>query len=126
VTLTAVAAAGSAFVGWTGGGCAGAGACTVTLNADTSVIATFVPRFTLTVAVQGSGAVTSAPAGIDCPDDCAEVYNQGTTITLTASPGILYAFAGWSGGGCAGTGPCRVTLNANTTVRATFRFLGLF
>jgi hypothetical protein len=46
-------------------------------------------------------------------------------VTLTAQAGLLSAFAGWSGGGCSGTGTCVVTLNASTAVTATFRLLGL-
>ena len=41
VTLTATADSGSQFSGWSGGGCSGAGACTVTLGSDVSVTATF-------------------------------------------------------------------------------------
>ena len=41
VTLTATPAAGSSFSGWTGGGCGGTGACTLTLSADQSVSASF-------------------------------------------------------------------------------------
>src|SRR5262249_26477400 len=41
VTLTASPALGSSFGGWSGGACAGAGSCVVTLGADTTVIATF-------------------------------------------------------------------------------------
>jgi hypothetical protein len=41
VTLSASASPGSAFAGWSGGGCSGFGACVVTLNSDTTVTATF-------------------------------------------------------------------------------------
>jgi len=41
VTLTATGFTGSAFVGWSGGGCSGIAPCTVTLNADTQVTANF-------------------------------------------------------------------------------------
>jgi glucose/arabinose dehydrogenase len=40
-TLTATAASGSTFAGWSGGGCSGTGTCTVTVNANTTVTATF-------------------------------------------------------------------------------------
>ncbi len=45
VTLTPTAAGGSTFAGWSGG-CAGSGACQVTLNSDQAVTATF-SHFTL-------------------------------------------------------------------------------
>jgi hypothetical protein len=41
VTLTASATAGSAFTGWSGGGCSGTGTCVVTMNAPVAVTATF-------------------------------------------------------------------------------------
>jgi hypothetical protein len=40
-TLTAAAAKGSRFTGWSGGGCPGAGTCTLTPGGDATVIATF-------------------------------------------------------------------------------------
>ena len=68
----------------------------------------------------GTGTVTSVPAGIDCGADCSEQYTPGTQVDLTAAVGAGSTFAGWSGGSCSGTGNCVVTLNANTTVTATF------
>ena len=70
--------------------------------------------------------MTSSPAGINCGTACAATYDSGTVVTLTARPDSLSAFGGWRGGGCSGTGPCRVTLTGNTTVTADFRLLGLF
>src|SRR6266496_1102705 len=124
VTLTAAAAGGSAFTGWSGGGCSGTGSCAVTMNAATTVTATFdLPQtFTLTVnkSGSGSGTVASNPAGISCGATCSAPYNSGTVVTLTAAPAGGSTFAGWSGGGCSGTGSCVVTMNAATTVAATF------
>ena len=41
-------------------------------------------------------------------------------MTLTATAASGSTFAGWSGGGCSGTGPCTFNLAANTTVSASF------
>ena len=122
VTLTATPAANATFDGWTGG-CAGTGACTLTLTANTTVTARFnVRRVTLSVSRQGTGGgtVTSSPAGINCGTACAATYDSGTVVTLTATPDANATFDGWTGGGCAGTGPCTLTLTANTTVTARF------
>jgi len=75
---------------------------------------------TVQLAGEGTGAVSSAPEGIDCPDACSAAFLQGSTVTLTASPDGGSLFAGWSGGGCTGTDPCELVMDAATTVTATF------
>lgn len=69
----------------------------------------------------GSGAVTSAPAGIDCGSDCSESYAHGTGVVLTAAAGAGSSFEGWDGA-CAGTtGPtCTVTLEGARSAVARF------
>jgi Protein of unknown function (DUF1566)/Divergent InlB B-repeat domain len=128
VTLTATPAASSTFAGWTGA-CSGTGTCVLQMNAAATATATFTLKtYTLTVtrAGTGTGSVSSSPAGITCGADCTEVYNHGTTITLTAAPDGNSVFSGWSGG-CTGTGTCIVSLTAATTVTATFaQFQGLW
>ncbi len=47
-------------------------------------------------------------------------FDVGTTVTLTALPSATSTFTGWSGG-CSGTGPCSVTMNAASAVTATFK-----
>jgi Tol biopolymer transport system component len=129
VTLTASPTGGSVFGGWSGGGCSGTGNCVVTLNADTTVTATFdaapppppPPPVTLTVTRAGTGSGTVSGSGISCGSDCSESYPSGSSVTLNAAPAADSDFGGWSGGGCSGTGlSCTVTLTANTTVTATF------
>jgi hypothetical protein len=63
--------------------------------------------------------VSSSPAGINCGATCTASYTSGTSLTLTATPASGSTFSGWSGSGCSGTGPCTVTLSANTAVTAT-------
>ncbi len=123
VTLTAAAATGSTFTGWTGEGCSGTGDCTVTMTAAKTVTATFtLDQFTLTVAKDGtgSGTVTSNPAGIDCGATCQFDFDYGTVVTLTATAATGSTFAGWTGEGCSGTGSCTVSMTATRSVTATF------
>jgi hypothetical protein len=69
----------------------------------------------------GSGTVTSSPAGINCGSTCSASYDSGTVVTLTAGAAAGSTFGGWNGGGCSGTGVvCSVSVNAATTVTATF------
>jgi hypothetical protein len=77
------------------------------------------PILSVTKSGTGIGTVTSNPGGINCGSDCREGYNPGTVVTLTATPTLGSAFAGWSGA-CSGTGQCSVTMNADQTVTATF------
>lgn len=122
VKLIATAAVGSAFAGWSGGGCTGTSDCTTTVNAAAAVVATFTttPQLTVVKAGNGIGTVTSAPAGINCGTECAQNINYGNMVTLTATTTAGTSFVGWSGGGCTGTGTCVVTVTAATQVTATF------
>jgi len=120
VTLTATPQGGSTFAGW-GGACTGSSTtCTLTMNAARSVTATFTTKPVLNVAKSGDGTVTSSPAGINCGTNCNEPYDQGTSVTLTATPNSAATFTGW-GGACSGTTTtCTLTMNASKSVTATF------
>jgi hypothetical protein len=127
VTLTASPDAGFVFSGWSGAGCQGAGSCVVAMDADKVLTATFaVQTFFLSVkpAGTGSGTITSNVSGVTCGIDCFETYASGTMVTLTPTAAGGSAFVGWSGGGCTGTSPCTLTLNAATEVTATFTLSG--
>ena len=78
--------------------------------------------FTLQVAKNGTGTgtVTSNPSGINCGTTCSRSFSGGTNVALTAVPASGSVFAGWSGGGCSGTGGCTVQINDNRTITATF------
>lgn len=123
VVLTATPSAGSVFAGWTGSACAGTDPCELGGDADVEVGATFeLERYSLTVSLggDGSGEVTSSPAGISCEPTCAHSYENGTTLTLTASPAAGSSFGGWSGD-CAGLDlTCEVTVTKDTVLGAAF------
>ncbi len=125
VTLTATPDAGHVFSFWIGS-CTGTGPCVVTMNANKSVSAAFVlatpvPRtLTITRNGTGTGSVSSNPAGISCGATCAADFDDGTAVALSATPDAGSTFAGWTGGGCSGTGACNVTMDAAKAISATF------
>jgi hypothetical protein len=126
VTLTAAAASGSTFAGWSGA-CTGTGTCTVSMTAARSVTATFNGSATVSLAVTkagtGAGTVTSSPAGIACGSTCSANFANGASVTLTAAAASGSTFAGWSGG-CSGTGSCVLAMTAARNVTATFNSTG--
>jgi hypothetical protein len=67
----------------------------------------------------GSGRISSSPAGIDCGSRCRQAFAYGSAVTLSASPSANSRFGGWSGA-CSGTGSCTVHLSADENVSATF------
>ena len=127
VGLEAAPADGWAFAGWSGS-CSGTGTCSLGgMNDYKTVVATFQPAGAIALGVSlagaGAGTVTSSPRGIDCGNDCLEMYGGVTSLQLTAIADAESRFAGWSGGGCSGTETCTVTVASATTVTATFASL---
>ncbi len=125
IALTAAPDPGAVFSGWSGA-CSGTGSCAFTASSDAQVTATFavVPpppagKHNLYVSKNGSGTVRSNPAGVDCGATCAAAFDDGTLISLTATPDANFRFAGW-GGACSGSGGCSVALRADATAYATF------
>jgi PKD repeat protein len=87
------------------------------------VTATFVNnQFPLTVHISGdgSGQISSTPAGIGCSQPtCSANFETGTAVDLNAVGFSGSSFAGWSGA-CTGTSSCQLTMNSDNEVTATF------
>jgi len=124
VTLTAKPDTGGIFSGW-GGACGGTGACAVYLAASTNVTASFAPipsntsTLSLTRSGDGFGTISSLPVGIDCGTACIAAFQNGTSVTLTATHTAGSKFDGWSGD-CSGLSSCVVAMNAAKNVSAKF------
>jgi hypothetical protein len=127
VTLTATADSDSVFNSWSGN-CTPTGAttCQVTLEAATTVTATFsliYPKLTIVKNGEGGGTVTSAPVGINCGASCAENFNLQQVVELTAHPDDVSHLKTWSAN-CAvtGTNTCQVTMDTTKSVTTTFEW----
>lgn len=129
VTLTASAASGSAFGGWTNCPAPSGTGCTVTLDQDVSVTATFnLTAFTLSLSLSKPGrtapsvtvAASSYPTYTCSKNNCSYSYAPSTLVTLTAVSDVGATFTGWSGA-CTGSAlTCTVTMSQARTVTATF------
>jgi hypothetical protein len=74
---------------------------------------------TVSKAGDGSGTVTSSPAGISCGSACTRAYTFGSAVTLTAQAGQGSMFTAWSGA-CTGKATCVLAMTAPRAVTATF------
>src|SRR5205823_7941867 len=116
-----VASPAADFVGWQGA-CSGTGTCDISMSADQDVRATFTGAghaFTVDFTGNGSGHITSTPAGIDCPGTCFMTVDAGTSVSLTEKADPQSVFVGW-GGACSGNGTCVFTVSTDTKVYANF------
>jgi len=77
--------------------------------------ADFITRYSLTVNVFGYGNVALDPPGGN--------YDDGTVVTLTATPEAGYQFSGWSGELSGSANPATLTIDANKNVTAIFTFI---
>ena len=110
VSLTATPTSGYSFSGWSNGSTANP--LTVTLNSNTSITANFqviVNSYTLTVTA-GEGGSVSTEGG---------EYEEGTEVTITATPEEGYEFIGWSDG--ENSSERVITISSETSISANFQ-----
>jgi glucose/arabinose dehydrogenase len=96
-----------------------------TVLADTSqtITATFTleqHELTITPAGNGSGTVSSNPAGIECGASCSASFDHGTKVLLSGTPDPGSEAVLWSGCDQVIAGECEVEIDAARGVTATF------
>jgi hypothetical protein len=77
------------------------------------------PDEALQLLLSGSGEVVSDLPGVDCIATCTTHWDQGTAVTLIASPARGERFVRWTGA-CTGTGTCGLTIKQSKTAKAVF------
>ncbi|MEZ4620979.1 MAG: hypothetical protein R2867_36510 [Caldilineaceae bacterium] len=113
VSLTATAAPGWSFIGWSGDLTGTANPAVVTMAGSKMVTATFAQAsYTLTTAAVGNGVVAINPAKA--------LYAPGEIVTVTPQPTPGWRFAGWSGDLTGTANPIQLTMNGSKNITATF------
>ena len=74
----------------------------------------------ITVTRNGSGRVTSSPAGIDCGTTCEAGFQEAEWVTLTPTHAPDEKFLGWDGCPTPGTTQCRFQMAVWVCVTANF------
>ena len=118
--LTASPAPGSVVRRWPDvDGCEFSPTCYVAVAADrTATVEFFAP--TLTVTTEGSGAVSSEPAGISCGQTCTAVFGIDEEVSLKAIPKAGATFLGWTGECTNADDICTVSMSADRSATAQF------
>jgi len=114
VAVNATANSGYAFVNWTVGGNSESTSSSYSYtmpNAAATIVANFVPVYTLTVQVDPAGGGTVSSAGGS--------YPANTVLTITATPVTGYAFSQWSDGST-NASLNYTTTAGNVTITASF------
>ena len=113
VTITATPDEGYRFIGWSDGSTEES--ITITLNSDTTITANFqvIISYTLTVTA-GEGGSVSTEGG---------EYEDGTELTLTATPDEGYRFVGWTNHSPANEITFTLTMNENLNFEANFEMI---
>ena len=116
VQLTAVAAPGSHFFGWSGAVGGFANPILFNVTDASGITALFgvlrTNQVLLTVSPSSNGTVTVNPAK--------SVYTIGDSVTLTAMPATGYVFTAWSGDVSGEMNPLVLALSSNTLISASF------
>ncbi len=77
----------------------------------------------LHVSVSDPAGGSISGTGIDCPGDCAEIYQLTQKVQLTPHPAAGFHLSGWQGADaavCSGAGPCALQMDRDRILTADF------
>jgi uncharacterized repeat protein (TIGR02543 family) len=117
VNITAIPATGWQFDNWSGDASGTNATISVTMTANKTVTANFsaVPTYDLTMAVDDAAHGSTTPAV------GTHTYNEGTVVTITATPATGWQFDSWTGDVAdPDSATTTVTVDADKTVTANF------
>jgi hypothetical protein len=112
VALRALPNSSFRFTGWGGALTGSSNPATLVVDADETVSASFVPVFRL--------SVNPAPGGTVALDPPGGLYEQGTSVTLTATATSEGVFASWNGDLAGASNPASVVVGRDLEIGALF------
>ena len=115
VTITATPDSGSIFGGWFGDLSGNTNPETFLVDADKEITVNFTRQYTLQATSTGNGSVTRSP-------DTA-LYDENSTVSLTAVPDSGYQFVSWSGDYSGTDNPAQITMDDDKVISASFEEL---
>ncbi len=110
VTLTATAATGYRFTGWTGDASGTTNPLKVIFTGSKNVTAKFIKQYSLTITVPQGGTLTKTPNQT--------TYDSNSTVILTVTAALTYNFFGWTGDTTAQSNSISLVMNANKNLLA--------
>jgi uncharacterized repeat protein (TIGR02543 family) len=122
VTLTAAAATGFAFNGWSGAATGTQNPLSVTMDGVKNITANFSSNtvathfLTLVTNPPGAGSIQVSAA----PNAGGGAYLEGTVVTLTAVPALDFAFTNWTGDVNSASNSIAIVIDADRSVTANF------
>ena len=116
VTVTATPDDGYEFVGWNGSDSSNA-TIDITISSDTTLEAVFSEIQSTASATQYNLTVTAGTGG--SVSTSGGTYDDGTTVTVTATPDDGYEFVGWNGSDSSNA-TIDITISSDTTLEAVF------
>jgi hypothetical protein len=115
VSVKAIPNNGYRFDHWEGGMSGTAANIQVTMTGSKNLVAFFTKTYTLSTSTNPAGAGSIGPA--------MGTYDEGSTVTLIASPNQYYQFNGWAGDVSGNSDHITITMTSNKNVIASFNKL---
>tara|TARA_Y100000590_G_scaffold466438_1_gene641806 strand:- start:1556 stop:3694 length:2139 start_codon:yes stop_codon:yes gene_type:complete len=123
ITLTAIPSEGWYFKEWKGDISSTENPVEITVDGPKEITVVFIRKNLLSISILGEGSVEKRVDGEITEDS---LFNEGTSVELTAIPAIGFDFKEWRGDISSTENPVEIVVDTTKTVTAFFRTKGSF
>jgi hypothetical protein len=100
------------FGEWSGDASGTDDSISIFMNSNKTISASFIRLYTLTIISGGNGTTDPTPGS--------HIYDEGTTVAVTATPNTHYTFTVWSGDASGISNPSTILMDSDKTITASF------